>query len=122
MKERFIWFPFIWSGTAPATCGSAVYVTPFSMTFHSGAIWTENTEGGTVIARYEGTAHGTATLTTNAASAGTVYYGTAATGAGTVLHIPANGTLIIQGTAAAQTVVSGYAAFLVDEAGGTAYV
>ena len=120
MRENLITIPFWWSGTT-AQGGTIQYTTPVALSFHSGAIWTNADDGGTVLVRYSGTAQGTATLNTDSPKAGTAYSGTAATGAGIMLQIPANGTVIISGTASSATQMSGFVAFYVEEYGGTAW-
>jgi hypothetical protein len=129
MKERLVFFPFTFDGTASAS-GSAVYVTTQPLTFYAGGVYAANSTGGSVKITYAGTAQGTAVIKTESA-AGSCYIGTVATGwganapnlvAGTsALQIPAGGTIVVQGTAAAAGFLCGYAAFMVDEFGGTAY-
>jgi hypothetical protein len=130
MKENMVFIPFTWSGTS-AQGGSATYVTQVPLTFYAGGIYSDSSTGGSVKIKYGGTAQGTATLTTESA-AGSCYIGTVALGWGgnppnlfggtSMLQIPKGGTIVIIGTAPAAVHLSGYAAFLVDEFGGTAYV
>jgi hypothetical protein len=119
MNERLVFIPFQWDGTASAS-GSAVYVTKVPLKFHSGGIYAAAPTGGSVAVTYAGIAQGTATLKTESA-AGSCYIGTVATGWGTQLRVPENGTVVIYGTAAAAGYLQGYAAFLIDEFGGTVY-
>lgn len=116
MKEQLIYYPFYWSGTESAG-GSIGFTAWDDLTFHSGAIWVNAVDGGTVTVSSEATGQGTATIYTNAAKSGTAYLGTAATGAGTTLKIKGGGTcnVYINGTATTAVPVSGYVAFLVGE-------
>lgn len=128
MQERLVFFPFSWTGTATGS-GSAEYVTTEPLAFHSGGIYCLTSTGGSARVSYTGTAQGTAQLKTESNSGscyiGTTAFGTAPSSGGTAMcamRIPANGTIRVVGTAsAAGGIMYGYAAFLVEEFGGTAY-
>jgi hypothetical protein len=118
MKERLVYFPFYFEGTAAAG-GTASFTAWDPLTFYNGAVYTLSLEGGTVTVSCENTGQGTATLYTNALGVGSAYVGTAACGAGTTLKIKGGGTcdVYICGTATSATQMAGYVAFLAGEDG-----
>jgi hypothetical protein len=126
MKERLVFWPFVFGGTIAASSGTAIIVPPTGLSFRSGGLFIPTAAGGTVTVKSAATGQGTATLAVSASGGGSCYIGTAATNAsasGSVLntlYIPKGGSVIISGSAGTSagtaTQMSGYVVFEIGEA------